>query len=295
MKKIILLLIFLASAHAWAAGNTGLAVLKIGIGARAAGMGEAFVASSNEASGIFWNPAGPAWMSSRQAHFTHTEWLQEINHEVAALSFPSGDNSFGFGILLSNIEGFEHREIASEEPLGTFSSQDFSLVLNFARKLSDRLSLGINAKYISEKIYIEHANGYMIDLGARYRLHPRLFTAVSLQNVGITTEMDEEKINVPKLFRLGTAYQLPFSFVQNKWHLVGDYATDFNSNPHVNLGLEGQPFDVLTLRAGYQTGYEEKNISAGFGLTIGHFDVDYAYVPFRDLGQSHRFSLSTRF
>jgi len=295
MKKNVLLIILVMSTHVWAAGNTGLAVLKIGIGARAAGMGEAFVASSNEASGMFWNPAGPAWMTSREAHFTHTEWLQGINHEVAAISFPSGDNSFGLGILLNNIEGFEHREIASEEPLGTFSSQDFSLMLNYARTLSERLSLGINAKYISEKIYIEHANGYMIDLGARYRLHPRLFTAMSFQNVGITTKMDEEKINIPKVLRLGAAYQLPFVFLQDKLHLVGDYMTDFDSNPHVNLGLEGQPFDVLTLRVGYQTGYEEKNISAGFGLTIGHFGVDYAYVPFRDLGQSHRFSLSTRF
>ena len=79
----------------FAAGETGLAVLKVGVGARATAMGEAFVASADDASGIYWNPAGSAWIKNRQAHFSHNSWIQGINHNVASLTFPTKVGSFG--------------------------------------------------------------------------------------------------------------------------------------------------------------------------------------------------------
>ena len=295
--RISILSVLFFATLSFAAGETGLAVLKVGVGARAVALGEAFTATADDASGLYWNPASSTWIEKRQAHFSHNSWIQGINHNVASLVFPTKIGSFGIGLLLNNMEGFERRTIASAEPTGTFSAHDFSFALNYARMLTDELSLGINFKFFNEKIYIEDASGYMVDLGARY-LTPveGLYVAGAIQNLGFTTEMAQEKIRLPQTLRLGTAYTLPIEALGDKVLLAADYVQIFEESSHINIGTEVTPVDVLSIRAGYQSGFEEKGISAGFGLHLSWLDIDYAYVPFgRDLGDSHRFSLTTIF
>ena len=65
MRKYIVLLVLLImipgllSAKIFAkAGTAGLQFLKIGIDARAIGMGEAYTAVSDDISSVYWNPDG---------------------------------------------------------------------------------------------------------------------------------------------------------------------------------------------------------------------------------------------
>jgi len=61
----------------------------------------------------------------------------------------------------------------------------------------------------------------------------------------------------------------------------------------LNAGLELLLKQRLALRAGYQTGWDEKGVHAGLGLAFSRYAIDYAFVPFgADLGTSHRFSIS---
>lgn len=295
MTRFAGLLLCLMISSLYAAGETGLAALKIGAGARATAMGEAFVAIADDASGVFWNPAGSVWMNKRKAHFTYNSWIQGIHHNIASMTTPTRYGSFGVGLMLNSIDGFERRTIASEEALGTFSAHDFSLLLNFAHQVSPDLSLGINFKYLSEKIYLDNANGYMVDLGVRYRAPlPGLFLAVSLQNFGYSTQMAQEKIRLPRTLRLGAAYRLPLKRVQMVVAL--DYVQVATEDSYLNVGTEIFVVPALALRIGYQTGFVDKDLSAGFGINIGRVEIDYAYVPFgRDLGDAHRFSLTLAF
>lgn len=298
MKIIsILFLIIISPVFLFAAGDTGLAVLKIGVGARAAALGEAFVATADDASGIYWNPAGSVWIEKRQAHFTHNSWIQGIKHNVVSLTFPTSVGTFGIGFLLNSIDGFEYRTFASEEPQGQFSSQDFSISINYSRKIGDNLSIGTNFKYINEKIYVENANGYLFDLGARYLTPVNGFSlALVLQNFGFTTKMIEENIRLPQTLRAGGAYTFPFAKLDKRLLLSLDYVQIFDNMSYLNIGMQVKPVSTLALRLGYQAGMDEKDLSAGFGIHFGIINVDYAYVPFgRDLGDSHRFSLTTTF
>jgi len=53
---------------------------------------------------------------------------------------------------------------------------------------------------------------------------------------------------------------------------------------------------MLALRAGYRTGQDiGSGMSAEVGLRIGKIDLDYAYVPYGDLGNTHRISLEIKF
>jgi hypothetical protein len=199
--------------------------------------------------------------------------------------------------LLNSIDGFERRTLASEEPLGTFSSHDFSIAMNYSRRFGDYLSLGGNLKYINEKIYLDDANGYMVDLGARFDAPVAgLWLAAAMQNFGFTTAMSSEEIRLPQILRLGAAYQAPFEKIKNKVLLAVDYVQILEESGHLNMGAEYSPVPLLALRLGYQTGFETKDLSAGFGINTDWLNIDYAYVPFgRDLGDAHRFSLTTSF
>jgi hypothetical protein len=135
------------------------------------------------------------------------------------------------------------------------------------------------------------------DLGCRYEISdPGLTAAVSLQNIGFTGKMDAEKIRLPKTARAGLAYILPLALYNSSWLVAADFVHILDAKSHINLGTEILPVPALALRLGYQTGFEDKNISAGVGIKINRFSVDYAYVPFdRNLGNTQRFSLSVEF
>ena len=292
-----MLIIALTVSTSFAAGTTGLSFLKIGVGARATSMGGAFTALADDATGQFWNPAGPAWLEDRYIHFTHNSWIQGINHEVANITFPAFKGSLGIGLILNDIGDIEHRTIASEEPLGTFSAHDFSIGINYAKKVGDNFSVGLNAKFINEKIYFDSANGFAFDLGVKYRLSKSgLFFGGALQNLGSMSELAQQPITLPQTLRLGTAFVTPFRFLNSTWIMSADYVKVKEEDGHLFLGAEVQTFSILSFRVGYQTGFEERDMSAGFGLFFRRFNFDYAYIPFSsDLGSSQRISIITSF
>ena len=59
-------------------GTSSGAVLKIGVGARATGLGESFVAVANDPTAIFWNPAGLASIQRQEVSLSHLEWPADI-------------------------------------------------------------------------------------------------------------------------------------------------------------------------------------------------------------------------
>ncbi len=297
MRILIFSLCVLFVTAALAQVEHGLAALQIGVGARPAAMGEAFVAVADDATGSFWNPAGNAWLPKRQAHFTHTEWFQDVQQNSASVVFPVNRWAFGLHVLLNSVSGMEHRRQPTEEPLSTFSAHDFVFGLSLAKRISERLRLGANLRYVNEKIYVESADGFSLDAGVQYRMPLEgLKIGFCWQHLGSTNELRKEKIRLPQTLRLGTAYQLPESLIHFSWLLAADYVYVFEDEASVHIGTEIQPFPLIALRLGYQTGWETHDISAGFGLKWDFFRLDYAYVPFkRDLGKAHRFTFLFEF
>jgi hypothetical protein len=67
------------------------------------------------------------------------------------------------------------------------------------------------------------------------------------------------------------------------------------TNAKTGWGVERQ-FRNLFLRAGYQTGHDEKNFAFGMGVEYRKFRLDYAFVPYQsDLGNAHRFGIVADF
>lgn len=75
--------------------------LKIGVGARALGMGGAFVSVADDASAIYWNPAGLTFLQRGQVLGMHAEQFGgEVGHDFLSVAYPlRGEGNAGAGIV----------------------------------------------------------------------------------------------------------------------------------------------------------------------------------------------------
>ena len=100
LLSILIIIIFLSlpSEDSFGQSKTGTsaaAFLSIGVGARAIGMGEAYVAVSNDALALYWNPGGLAFIDAVSITTTHTEWFAGLSHDFAGISVPVGEGAIG--------------------------------------------------------------------------------------------------------------------------------------------------------------------------------------------------------
>jgi len=78
------------------AGISTAQFLKIGVGARASALGDAFVAIANDVSALYWNPAGLVQFKNDEIIFSHNKWVVDINHDFLG-------GVYHFGITLVGI------------------------------------------------------------------------------------------------------------------------------------------------------------------------------------------------
>src|SRR5437773_2030847 len=69
-------------------GTTSGELLKIPLGTRAIGMGEAFTALADDSSSLYWNPAGMSLMSQKEVTFMHSSLIEGIHYEHLAAVIP---------------------------------------------------------------------------------------------------------------------------------------------------------------------------------------------------------------
>lgn len=293
LRGLLLLVCLPVVAPAQEAGKSGLAFLKIGVGGRAAALGEAYVALAQDATAIYWNPAGLAQAQGTQLAFSHLEWLESVNHDFYAVSFAGFGGVLGLGLTTQSIPDIEVRDRPTAEPIGTFDGRDLALALAYGRKHGASLSWGVAAKYLYEKIYLNSANGFALDLGAGWQAPGSpVRLAASVQNLGKMGAHAREDIALPALLRAGAAYQLASAGGDPAFALTLENALLFKGGNAVSAGLEYWPVHGIAGRAGYQLGRENRGLTAGFGANRGSFTLDYGYLPFSNgLGATHRFAL----
>ncbi len=297
-KIIILFLLFIylgaTSVKSQNAGKTGLSFLKIGVDARAIGMGEAYTAVANDASAVYWNPAGLLGTKRSNVLFNHNEWIQDIRGEFAAISFIRKTTAWGFHLRSFNIGDIEIREFPSTEPLEKTSAHYLSVGISYARRIHPRVDVGLSFKYLNEKIFVESASGIAADLGIVYNPpYPDFKVGFAIQNVGKMNNLKTAESKLPRLVRAGLMYQVPFKSEKMNVIFAGDIVKPIDENVHFNLGTEFVVWQQLALRVGYWIGYEARDISFGVGFLKSSIRLDYGMTPLNDnLGITHRFTIN---
>ncbi len=337
MKKIYLMFIVILSiglVHAGEItkkGTSAATFLKIGVGARAAAMGEAYAAEASDASAVYWNPAGLAAVTKNEMMLVRTNWIADMRYDVAALAIPfSSLGTFGLFYQALNMDDMKVR--TEFDPDGTgelFGASSFTMGLTYAKNMTDRFAFGITAKYIREQIWHESASTMALDVGITYKTPiEALRLGMAITNYGgsmrldgkdlltfvdvypsldgnneyVISRLNTESYDIPLSFRVGLAYDALKSDFQ-RFTIAIDGVTPNDNNEHLNVGMEYGFRNMVFLRAGYKgIGLKDSEVgfSAGAGLKYSidanlGLAIDYAYVDFGRFTNVQRFSLSILF
>jgi hypothetical protein len=280
MHRFYTLLLILSCQALWAAGFTSL---QTGPDARGAAMGFTGVSSSRGATALYWNPALLTGSHSPEAALSINRWIQGV--QTGAFGFAR--SGFGLSLHYSQVGDIEHRITPSEEPLGTFSSTDAIIGVAYARPISSTLSFGVKLNGYYEKIYLDEATGIGCDLGFVWLSPvPNLRTGAAIQHVGGTGRLRDSALELPVTLRVGADYAIPGP--GGTWEAAAEIVQIRDADLHFHVGLEWTGSELIALRAGYQSGYETRGLTAGVGFQFQRIQISYGYIPFQSgLGDAH--------
>jgi len=289
MKKtflILTVLIWIGSlASVFAAGKTSGNFLKIGVGGRPVGMGEAYTALANDASAAYWNPAGLGEQEALEIFSMHSNWLVDTSFQYLGFAFPFRDmGALGLSYRVLNYGNIPAYNASGSREADVYAS-DSALCFSWGRALNEKLSLGLNLKYVSQSLASFNAGTASLDLGMRFNLQPSLVLGVSVQNIlGSLTFIQDEGVLPRKLsVGLGASH-----FIFEPLTVAVDYNMPLDGSGYLNYGCEYLLNDFFALRLGSA----QSRWQGGIGFKTPSFGLDYAYVPYQDLGATHRVSFS---
>lgn len=317
-----------AAPVAWAdgEGTAGAPFLKIGTSARAEGMGGAFTAIVDDVDATYWNPAGLMRLKRSSIGLTHLEWFEDIRYEYISYADKYdyiGAIGVGIGFLyLGDIPKTLESPTGDYDAVnsgGTFGASDLLINLAWAGNLGlQENKLGLGVKIINESIDENQSFSFGLDLGDQLLLSKTRWyrslaeqsaaayiipsaIGISFKNIGTPVKFFNQNDPLPLTASFGLAYQ----FMEEDLNLALDF--DYQTVESllviraggeywIHTGIRGAPDQMLdvAVRGGYRTGYDASSapgFSLGAGIRYAGLGLDYVYMPFGDLGVTHRISL----
>lgn len=277
------------------AGTTIGQVLEFGVGARACGMGEAFTGVADDFSAIYWNPAGISQIEDLEFNFMHNEWFQNIRYEFVSTILPLEEELGALGLsgIILKVDDIVGRD-TSGNLTSNFEAKDSVLCISYGQRWTEELMLGANIKWLNLKIEEVKTDELAFDIAGLYKFSDTGLTlGAVIQNIGSKVKFIEKDERFPLKFKLGIAYQIP----SKRTLLAVDLNKSVTSDIKLNLGTEIILSPILKLRCGYNSTNDADNgFTFGVGFNIGDtIKLDYAYIPYGELGNTQRISLTSKF
>ena len=292
MRKLItaiICLFFAMAACSVFAGDAGQeSPFTIGIGARALGMGGGFTSLADDATALFYNPAGLPLLESQEISLMHMDLFEGTSYNFAGWVYPNVKLG-GFGIAYMRIGTDDIIRRTNFIADGTFDYSHSQFLVTYGQRLQGGLSLGLSFKIVNQSIDDLSDYGFGFDLGMLARLGKYLQAGIVVRDmVPPELELDQNSEIAPisvaggltlRNVSLGKGASLVSSFEVEKIE---------NRSTKVHTGAELTIQDNYALRAGY----DRDNLSFGAGVKFRRLKIDYAYKILDYVDDSHRFSLA---
>jgi hypothetical protein len=304
------------------AGTAAYTFLKIGTGAKSQAMGGAFVGLADDATALYYNPAGLTARGEEELLYdelldipitvvpknqftaSYINYLVDFQYGfVGFIRQIDSSTSVGFSASYQNYGTFDRLDAEGNE-LGTFGASDIAVGVTYSKRLSDKFSAGATGKAIFEKIDTYSSSGLAADVGLMYMLSSegsRLGLAVTNLGAQLKGFTSEHKDKLPTKIAVGISHrlrELPFVF-------SAEGGKPFDNDIYGCVGAEFVSLEPFFIRFGwsslardYKTGGDNDflgGFSGGFGVIFKNYQVDYSYSSYADLGSVHRISLGAGF
>ena len=303
------------------AGTTGGVQVQIPVGGRTLGMNGSDIAYTSGVDAIFWNPAGLSDFEGRvDGLFSSAKNIADISNNFFGLAFNMGKT----GVLGVSMKTLSFGEI----PITTVYDMDgiggatysptFGVIgISYARKLTDRINVGLTGKFIYESIPGMSATALAFDFGLQYKdlMDVKgLSMGLAIRNMGanmqytgtgvLTNATEEDESYDDYFYRPTSSDQLPASMEMGLSYKPMDmlmlsavYQSSNSENDYLRVGTELNFSDVGFVRAGYALQLKTAGAELGdsvYGLTLGagvkfkvgttNIRVDYVFRPAQYFG-----------
>jgi len=281
------------------AGSPGEYLATLGNGARALGMGAAFTGLADDASAIYFNPAGLAQVNGKQFYSLFAPIFPGLDVNLYSLAYVHPILGYGrvgvnwLGLFSGGYVGYDWRGYSTGK---TYSESINTFLLSYATPMHKKvLSGGANIKLIFHSIEGLGRSyfGIGLDLAGFYKPYRFISGGIMIQNIlPPRMSLSSTKEYYPINFRLGVAGHL----LKQKLHIAADvmliepFATDKEKKGKMQFryytGVEYNFLKLLYARAGFNF----KEVTGGIGVKYWGFNLDYAYAwNYQSLLASHQY------
>lgn len=329
--KVILMAVMIVTAYGVdKTGTTSAKFLSIGVGSNAVGMGSAYTAIADDATAMYWNPAGLSFHDTKEIYFNHANWLADISFDYFGLTLPLNSRStLGISITSVTMDEMEVTRYGNEETGETFKASDYAIASTYAVDLTDRFSIGLNGKFIQQSIANSHARGIAIDLGTLFTTPFGFNLGTSISNFGsklrmtgddllIGVDVDEnidgnnesvtgilstDYFDLPLVLRIGISNEFKLGLKNNLILSLDAVSPNDNAN-YINLGGKINILDdLVSIYGGVNSLFldnAESEFCFGFGIKLPSFmnntlSINYTYEEMKFLGDSQQMSISINY
>lgn len=328
LNKYIILFFLITSVYAVdKTGTTAAKFLSIGVGSKASGMGGAFTSIANDATAMYWNPAGLSFNNTKEVYFNHANWIADISFDYFGFTIPmNGKSTIGFNITSVTMDEMEVTRYGNEDTGETFKAADYAIGSTYALNLTDRFSIGLNSKYIQQSIANSHAKGLALDFGTLFVTPFGFRLGTSISNFGpklmmtgddllIGADVDEniegnnesvtgilstDYFDLPLVLRIGISDEFQIGSRNNIVLSVDAISPNDNAN-YINVGAGIYLLDgLISLYGGINSLFlenAESEFSFGGGLRIpqllnNSLSINFTHEQMKFLGNSQQVSIS---
>lgn len=300
------LAVALALLAAGAASGTddggGRSVFARGAGERALGLGGAYGAVADDATALFWNPAGLARSARVALQASHSDLIGlGFYEQQGSLVLPGWRlGTFAIGLRRFGVDGIEGRDDQGTLTADDLQDAESELSLGFGRGLGKAWCLGAAFKLQDQELAGASGSGMGLDLGIQCRplraagatsaLARGLSLGITLRNViEPTIRLIDEDVPDPTSVRYAAAVGLPLGSA-TRLLVAADLVRTRGMDSRLHAGAELVLLDLLALRVGSN----DRVLAAGAGLRWHSLAVDYAFED-NVLEAVHRFGLGLAF